>query len=104
MLASPVPDREQWIAGLKVMLAHPTHQAEFLRAAARAEEALAAAVGARTGTDPATDLYPKLVAGAVLAAVNATSSLWVGGGATEDVGELVDDGLCQLAAGLPPPH
>ena len=101
--ADPVTDRDRWVAGVRVMVSHPQHQAEFLRAAARAETELAAAVAARTGTDPETDLYPKLVAAAVLAAVNAATSHWISTDAATDVGALLDEAIHCLAAGLPPP-
>ncbi|HEY0001085.1 MAG TPA: TetR family transcriptional regulator [Actinoplanes sp.] len=103
--AHPRPDREAWVAGLRLMLAVPAVQAETLRAAASAETAVAAAVGDRTGTNPATDMYPKLVAAAVTAAINVASQhYYVGGGADRgQIGDLLVDALRQVSAGLPPP-
>lgn len=100
----PVTDREAWAAGLRAMGAVPAVQAEILRAAATAETAMAAAVAERTGTDPVTDVYPKLVAAAALAAFTVVSRHY-----TESVvpsgsfpAELVE-ALRLISAGLPPP-
>ncbi|WP_433292509.1 TetR/AcrR family transcriptional regulator [Actinoplanes sp. CA-030573] len=100
--AHPVPDREAWVAGLRRMMEVPAIQAETLRAGADAESAIAAAVAERTGTDPATDLYPNLVAATVLAAHNVASQSFLA--TTQGIGPLITDALRQIAAGLPPPH
>jgi AcrR family transcriptional regulator len=104
--AHPVTDTAAWIAGLRLMMAVPAIQAETLRAAATAEEAMAAAIAERTGTDPQTDIYPRLVAATVMAANNVTTQFFVNRRATYDnaeVGQLLTDALRQIAAGLPPP-
>jgi AcrR family transcriptional regulator len=68
------------------------------------EPVLAAAIAARTGTNPATDLYPRLVAGAVLTAVRIAVDYW---STCDDpalsLPELVGDAVQQVAAGLPAP-
>ncbi|MEV4351347.1 TetR family transcriptional regulator [Actinoplanes sp. NPDC049596] len=102
----PPRDSEAWIAGLRLMIDSPAVRAETLRASADAEAALAAAVAARTGTDPETDLYPKLVAATVLAANTVTTKHFLAtGSCPTDVKALLIGALNQLAAGLPePPH
>ncbi len=104
--AHPVTEPDAWVAGLRLMMAVPAIQAETLRAAARAEEELATAVGERTGTDSRADIYPKLVAAAVMAANNVTTQVFVnqrGNRTDADIGPLLIDALRQIAAGLPPP-
>jgi AcrR family transcriptional regulator len=101
--AHPRPEREVWAAGLRLMMTVPAVQAETLRAAATAEEALADAVGARTGTDPAVDMYPKLVAAAVMAATTVASRHFVNTPG-HDIQELLVDALGQMASGLPVPR
>ena len=104
VLAHPVPDREEWTAGLQLMLTVPALQAEMLRAAATAEESVAVAVGERTGTDPGTDMYPRLVAAALTAAFNVASQQFTrAGGGAAGIRDLLTDALRQVAAGLPPP-
>ena len=101
--AHPVPDRDTWVAGIRAMVGTPSLQAEMMRAAAVAEESLAAAVAERTGTDADTDLYPRLVASAVMGATNVATAHWLRRGATADVAELLTEALTRVSAGLPPP-
>ncbi|MBM2622637.1 TetR family transcriptional regulator [Actinoplanes sp. LDG1-06] len=104
VIEHPPLDREAWSAGLRLMVAVPALQAEFLRAAASAEIALAAAVAERTGTDPETDIYPKLVASAVLSASNVATQQFIGrNGQPVDVKQLHIDALRHLSTGLRPP-
>jgi AcrR family transcriptional regulator len=100
----PVTDRQKWVAGIRLMVAAPAHQADMLRAGAIAEREIAAAVAARTGADADRDLYPNLVAAAVMAATNVAMQHWLRTEATADVGKLLTEALAQLAAGLPPPR
>jgi AcrR family transcriptional regulator len=99
----PVPDREKWVAGLQLMVQAPALQAEMLRASAIAEAEIAAAVAERTGTDVDRDLYPRLVAAAVMAANNVVQQQWIRAGSGTDIATLLTEALAQLAAGLPPP-
>ncbi|HEX5198565.1 MAG TPA: TetR family transcriptional regulator [Actinoplanes sp.] len=99
--AHPRGDRDVWTAGLRLMFEVPAIQAATLRAGAQAAEAVAAAVGARTGTDPATDMYPNLVAATVLAAQDLASKTFMVTG--QSINVLIADAMRQIAAGLPPP-
>jgi AcrR family transcriptional regulator len=99
----PVPDRTQWAAGLRLMMAEPMLQGEMLRVGAVAEAALAAAIAERTGTDPDRDLYPHLVAAAVSAATNAATQHYLRTDSRSPIEELLPEALRQLAAGLPTP-
>jgi hypothetical protein len=85
------------------MVTAPSLQAEMLRAGALAEQSIAAAVAARIGTDPDTDMYPKLVAATVMAATNVAMQQWMADDARSDMGKLLTDALAQVSAGLPPP-
>ncbi|GIF26016.1 TetR family transcriptional regulator [Paractinoplanes tereljensis] len=99
--AHPRPDREAWAAGLHRMLAVPALQAEYLRAGAMAEAALAEAVGDRTGTDAATNIYPQLVAATMVAAQNVASRNFMAG--SDTMRTLLVEALHQITKGLPPP-
>jgi AcrR family transcriptional regulator len=99
--AHSVTDHQQWVAGVRVMLAEPTLQGEFLRAGALAEAEIAAAVAERTSTDVDRDLYPRLVASAVMAASNVAMQHWLR--AEQPLEQLLTEALAQLAAGLPRP-
>jgi AcrR family transcriptional regulator len=99
----PRPDRETWVAGLRLMVQVPALQAEMLRAGAIAEAEIAAAIAERTGTDVDKDMYPRLVAAALTAAVNVAQQQFMHGGGTGDMAALLTEALTRLAAGLPPP-
>jgi AcrR family transcriptional regulator len=101
--AHPVTDHQQWIAGVRLMVAEPAMQGEFLRAGALAEAEIAAAVAERTGTDVNRDLYPQLVAGAVTAASNVAMHHWLRADPPVEMERLLSEALAQLAAGLPTP-
>jgi AcrR family transcriptional regulator len=103
LAAHPVTDRQKWVAGIRLMVAAPALQADMIRAGALAEAEIAAAVAERTGTDVDRDLYPKLVAAAVMAATNVAMQQWLRTEAATDMGTLLTEALAQLAAGLPPP-
>lgn len=92
-----------WAAGVRRMFSDPLFQGEALKAGAAANEAFAAAVAERTGTDADRDLYPKLVAATVGAAMSVVNDLWLRADPPASLPSLVRDALTQLAAGLPNP-
>ncbi|MEW9532339.1 TetR family transcriptional regulator [Microbispora sp. NPDC049125] len=94
---------QQWITGLRLMMTEPALQGEFMKAGALAEFELAAAVAERTGTDVERDLYPRLVAGAVWAAITVVTDHWLHADPPVAIVPLLRDALHQLAAGLPVP-
>ena len=98
--SSPDP---QWTAGIRLLLAEPALQGELMKAGADARRAFAAAVAERTGTDADRDLYPNLVAAAVLAAQQAASDQWLRTEPTVPLLPLVREALDLLLAGLPDP-
>ncbi|MEW2144404.1 TetR family transcriptional regulator [Micromonospora vinacea] len=102
--AMPSPDHAQWAAGVRTMLAEPALQGERLRATALAEAELAAAVAERTGTDLATDMYPRLVAAAASAAVSVAMQHYLDSAdPPAPIDHLITDAFTQVAAGLPAP-
>jgi AcrR family transcriptional regulator len=96
----PGPTAE-WTAGVRLLLAQPELRGEFVKASTAAERELAAAVAERTGTDPARDMYPRLVAAAVGAAVHVASEQWLRTDRPPALGVLIAEALDRFAAGLP---
>lgn len=96
------PDPE-WTAGVRLLLAEPSLQGEFLRGSAAAENEFAVAVAERTGTDPGRDLYPAVAAGAVHAAVRAAMDRWLTADPPVPIPPLLREALRLLAAGLAEP-
>jgi len=103
LIAYPAGDPAQWTAGVRVMVAEPSLQGEMLRAGARAEAEVAAAVAERTGTDLRRDLYPHLVAAAVMAATNVAVAHHLRADPPVPMERLLTDALAQFEAGLPAP-
>ncbi|MGW7688618.1 acyl-CoA-like ligand-binding transcription factor [Streptomyces asiaticus] len=99
----PVADAAQWTAGVRVMVAEPALRGEMSRAGATAEAEIAAAVAERTGSDPEQDLYPHLVASAVMGAVNTAIAHHLRTGGAMPVSRLLTDALARIAAGLSTP-
>ncbi|MER7766689.1 TetR/AcrR family transcriptional regulator [Kitasatospora sp. NPDC096140] len=93
----------QWTAAVRLLLREPVLQAELWRGGAEAEAGLAAAVAARTGTDAARDLYPKLVAATAMAAVKAANDQYLNADPPVPFQPLFTTALQLLAAGLPDP-
>jgi len=97
---SPDPD---WTAGVRLMLSEPELQGEFLKAGAIAERECAVAIAERTGTDADRDLYPRLVAAAITAAVQTANEHWLRADPPVPMAPLLREALNLFAAGLPAP-
>ncbi|MDT0319684.1 TetR/AcrR family transcriptional regulator [Streptomyces millisiae] len=97
------PQARRWRDGVRLMLAEPALQGEIVKANAAAQGAFAEAVAERIGSDPAHDVYPKLVA----AVVGAASSVAVEHSLTAEpptaVGPVLAEMLERLAVGLRAP-
>lgn len=76
---------------------------EHLKTYAVIESAVAAGVASRIGADAGHDLYPRLVAGAVLSAIRVTMEHWRQNEAARSLPAVLRDALGQVAAGLPIP-
>jgi AcrR family transcriptional regulator len=100
------PDRA-WVAKAQLIKNTPALRVEQLRSDTLVQAGLAAEIAARTGTDARRDLYPDLVAGAVIGATRAALAHWLNADPAASpptpLGELVDHALAQLADGLPAP-
>ena len=96
------PDPE-WTAGVRLMLREPALEGALFTAGAAGQRELAAAVATRTATDADRDLYPRLVAAAVIAAIATAIDQWLAANPTVPLTPLLHDALTQLAAGLPAP-
>lgn len=95
--------RERHREAVWEVLSEPAVQAEVMRADQAAQGVMAEAIAVRTGTDARVDLYPKLVAAAVGAAVGATLTHWLRADPPVPLAPLITEALDHLAAGLPAP-
>jgi AcrR family transcriptional regulator len=80
----------------------PTLVGEQLKAFAVIERALAHAVAERIGADVEYDLYPRLVAGAVMSATRLAFEHWIQTESEQPLPAVLRDTLRRVAAGLPP--
>ena len=71
-----VPDKE-WMDGVRLVIASPPLQGEYLRTHYTAQRMLADAIADRTGADPETDMFPAVLAGAVMAAIQVAHERWL---------------------------
>jgi AcrR family transcriptional regulator len=99
---SNTPDAD-WQAGVRLMLREPALQGEYLKVAAAADREVAAAVAARTGTDPVRDMYPHLVAASVSSALQVATWQWLSADPPVAMTTLLRDAFRQIANGLPDP-
>ena len=97
-----MPTRE-WLAGVRLMISEPALQGELFRVSVLAADALAAAVAERTGIDAARDVYPRLVAAVVGAALGTAMEHWVELDPPVPFGPLLREVFDRVAAGLPEP-
>jgi AcrR family transcriptional regulator len=97
------PQSRAWTDAIQLMLTEPEIQGATLKANAAAQRDLATAVAERTGTDPAHDLYPALVAAAITAAVTTVMDYWLHADPPAAIEALMREAFGQLRAGLPVP-
>jgi AcrR family transcriptional regulator len=95
-------EREQ-IEPIRMMMTSPALIGEHLKSLVQGEEPLAKTIAERTGADPATDLYPHVLAAAVTAGVRATMSHWIATGGNRSLPDLIRQAIRQIA-GNPPDH
>lgn len=102
--AETLTDREAlWQDRMELLRANPQLWPRMFAAFSDFERSLAEAIAARTGSDAETDLYPGLVAAAVVGATRVSLAQWRAEGAQTSLADLLDASFRLLAAGLPAP-
>jgi AcrR family transcriptional regulator len=91
--AAPPPG---WAQGVQAFIDHPQMFGEILKGRALVVDVLAAAIAGRLGLDPALDMYPKVLAGSVMAAWQTAQEFWLRSDPPRPMGELVRTALNQL--------
>lgn len=103
-MASSLVEREsERMLQIQVARDNPALIPRQLAAFAEFERVLVADVAGRTGTDPERDIYPRVAAGAAVAALRASLALWRSGEGSVPLAELVGGAFADLARGLSPP-
>jgi AcrR family transcriptional regulator len=88
---------QEWIAGVKLMMAEPAVQAEFLRQSHFAEQDIAAAIADRIGDVPDA-LYPQLAAAAVGTVIRVSLQRWQRGSQPLSLPEVMQDAFERIAS------
>jgi AcrR family transcriptional regulator len=89
-------DRER-IAPIRMMISSPALRGEYLKTLVQAEGPLAKVIAERTGADPQGDLYPHVLAAAVMAAVRAATGHWMATGGAGSLPDLIRQAVRQVA-------
>jgi AcrR family transcriptional regulator len=81
-------DRHE-VERMRLVLSSPALRGEYLKTLVAAERPLAEAIAERTGADARRDLFPRVLAAAVSAAVRAAIAHWMETGGAEPLPRLV---------------
>ncbi len=86
------------MAAIGRLVNSPAIQGEYLKVNSQMQDALAAAIAERTGTDQETDMYPQILAGAITAASQVALRRWHAAEPRAPLRPLIELALRQLAA------
>jgi AcrR family transcriptional regulator len=96
-----------WMAGIRLVVGSPPLAGEYLKVQGHAQHHLADAIAERLGTTTDTDMFPRVMAGAVSAAMQAATERWLHSDPPVPLEPLIRESLRQFADGmraiLPPP-
>ena len=96
-LGEPLKD---WVAGIRLVVTSPALVGEYLKVQGLAQYHLAAAIAERLGTSPEADMFPRIMAGAVSAAMQAAMERWLHSDPPVALAPLMRQSLQQLADGM----
>lgn len=91
------------MAALRRVLGSEAMRGEYLKVNFMMQNALAAAIAQRTGTDLAADMYPQILAGAVTAASQVAIRRWYAADPPVPLRPILERALRQLAAACSQP-
>jgi AcrR family transcriptional regulator len=91
------------MAALRLVLDSPAMHGEYLKINSEIQNALAAAIAQRIGTDPEADMYPQILAGAVTAASQVALRHWYAADPPVALRPLLERALQQLATACSQP-
>ena len=100
---TPARHPTEWLARLGLVLGSPAIRGEYLKVTSQMQEALAEAIATRTGTDIGQDMYPRILAGAVIAAAQVAVRRWSAADPPVPLGPLLRRALEQLATACSQP-
>jgi AcrR family transcriptional regulator len=90
----------EWIAGIRLVVTTPALAGEYHKVQGLAQYHLAAAIAERLGTSLETDMFPRIMAGAVSAAMQAAMERWLRSEPPVPLAPLMRHAMRQLAEGM----
>jgi len=97
------PFGQESMAAIRLIAGSPAIRGEYLKINVEMQDALAAAIGERTGTDPGTDMYPQILAGAVTSATQVAIRRWLRADPPTPLLPMIELALRQLASACSEP-
>jgi len=97
------PFSQDMMISIGQVLQAPAMRGEFLKVNLEMQNALAAAIAERTGTDLRADMYPQILAGAVTAATQVATRRWYAADPPVALRPLLELALRQLATACSSP-
>ncbi len=97
--ADRAPD-EEWLAGVRLVTSTPELRGEYLKVQAMTQYSLAGAIAARSGLKTDASAFPRILAAAVTAAVQAALETWLHADPPVALAPLIRRSLRQLADGM----
>jgi len=91
---------KEWLAGVRLVVTTPALVGEYLKVHGLTQYHLAAAIAERLGTSTDTDMFPRIMAGAVSAAMQAAMERWLHSDPPVPLAPLMRQSLRQLADGM----
>jgi AcrR family transcriptional regulator len=93
----PIKD---WIAGIRLVVTSPALIGEYLKVQGLVQYHLAAAIADRLGASMETDMFPRIMAGAVSAAIQAAMERWLRSDPPVPLAPLMREALREFAEGM----
>ena len=97
--ADRAPD-DDWMAGLRLVTSAPALRGEYLKVHAMTQYSLAEAIALRLGYKAGAGLFPRILAAAVTAAVQAALEQWLHADPPRALAPMIRSSLQQLADGM----
>jgi AcrR family transcriptional regulator len=91
---------EDWMAGVRLVTSTPAMRGEYLKVLAMTQYSLAEAIGLRMGFKAGASMFPRILAAAVTASVEAAMERWLHASRPVALAPLIRQSLAQLAAGM----
>jgi AcrR family transcriptional regulator len=91
---------EDWMAGVRLVTSTPAMRGEYLKVLAMTQYSLAEAIALRMGFKAGAGMFPRILAAAVTAAVEAAMERWLHASRPVALAPLIRQSLAELAVGM----